>query len=76
MRLPRYVDFLGAELTEEQSRIAEYISRRIEDGELAAEDIPALMVRYGAMSPDEFYVEMNERMALAEFAVEDLGVQP
>lgn len=54
--------------TEQEARfkaIEGLIRQRIEDGNVDAEDIPVLMVRYGMNDPQAFEVEMLERMAEA-----------
>lgn len=54
-----------------EDEIAEFMRRRIEDGELAAEDIPVRLARFGLMDPQQFRAEMAERIALrAEEAAE------
>ncbi len=54
-------DWDDATLSEDE--IADFMCRRIENGELAAEDIPVRLVRYGLMQPLAFVEEMRERMA-------------
>jgi hypothetical protein len=49
-------------LTEEE--LADFMLQRIESGDLALEDIPARLARYGLMAPEDFVAEMLERMAL------------
>ena len=51
----------AAALSEDE--IADFLCRRIENGELAAEDIPVRLARYGLMQPLAFVEEMRERMA-------------
>lgn len=48
-----------------QAEIAAFMQQRIEDGDLAAEDIPARLARYGLMDPEAFAAEMRERMEMA-----------
>ncbi|HDR8947395.1 TPA: hypothetical protein QDA71_004427 [Burkholderia vietnamiensis] len=45
-----------------EAEIADFMRLRIEDGNLAAEDIPTRLARYGLMAPDDFVSEMRERM--------------
>jgi hypothetical protein len=40
--------------------------QRIETGDLALEDIPVRLARYGLMEPNAFVDEMRERMELAQ----------
>lgn len=49
-----------AELDEDE--IADFMLQRIEDGNLALEDIPVRLARYGLMNPEQFCAEMQERM--------------
>lgn len=48
-----------------EDEIADFLRQRIEDGNLAAEDIPVRLARYGLMAPDAFAAEMRERMEMA-----------
>lgn len=48
-----------------EDEIADFLRQRIEDGTLAAEDIPVRLARYGLMAPDAFVAEMRERMEMA-----------
>ena len=45
-----------------EHEIADFLRQRIEDGNLAAENIPVRLARYGLMAPDAFVAEMRERM--------------
>lgn len=47
-----------------ESTIADWIARRIEDGELDLSDIPLLMARYALRNPSEMRTELAERMGL------------
>lgn len=51
----------AAALSEDE--ITGFMRRRIENGELAVEDIPVRIARYGLMQPLAFAEEMRERMA-------------
>ena len=44
--------------------LVEFMRQRIENGDLALEDIVIRLVDYGLMSPTDFVAEMAERMAL------------
>ncbi|MDR1934509.1 MAG: hypothetical protein LBS49_02805 [Candidatus Accumulibacter sp.] len=48
-----------------ESAIAAFLRQGIEDGQLAAEDIPTRLARYGLTDPGAFVAEMRERMDLA-----------
>jgi hypothetical protein len=52
---------LDVELLSEDE-LAAFMRRRLENGELAAEDIPLRLARYGLMQPQTFVEEMRERM--------------
>lgn len=47
-------------------KIEALMRSRIEDGALAAEDLPSRLTRYGLMDPADFVAEMKERMELAK----------
>lgn len=53
---------LPAELAEDE--LADFMAQRIESGNLALEDIPMRLARYGLMEPGQFVAEMRERMGL------------
>lgn len=62
------VDEYAAEVVEQpeplsEDSLARWMTRRIEDGELALEDIPVRLARYGLMEAPAFVAEMRERMA-------------
>ena len=40
--------------------------QRIENGDLALEDLPVRLAQYGLMEPNAFVDEMRERMVLAK----------
>ena len=50
----------------DEDEIADFMLRRIENGDLLVEDIPSRLARYGIMDSVAFRSEMQERMALAE----------
>ncbi|NEX60120.1 hypothetical protein G3574_03425 [Noviherbaspirillum sp. 17J57-3] len=52
----------GKEITE--GDVADYMLKRIESGDLALEDIPVRLARYGLMESRVFIAEMSERMAM------------
>jgi hypothetical protein len=45
-----------------EQTIARLMAHRIETGELAPDDIPVRLARYGLMNPNAFVAEMRERM--------------
>lgn len=47
-----------------EDEIADWLSRRIEDGDLKLEDIPRLMARYALANPDDMRAEIAERMEM------------
>ncbi|MBU0501441.1 MAG: hypothetical protein KJ558_10120 [Gammaproteobacteria bacterium] len=49
-----------------ETEVAAFQAWRLENGDLDPEDIPVRLARYGLMSPAEFAVEMQERMAKEE----------
>ncbi len=49
-----------------EDALANFMLQRIENGDLALEDIPVRLARYGLMEPGAFVDEMRERMELAE----------
>ena len=51
-------------LSEEE--LADFMLQRIENGDLALEDIPVRLARYGLMEPNAFVDEMRERMEMAK----------
>ncbi len=51
-----------------EAEIADFLRRRIEDGNLNAEDIPLRLARYGLMGPEAFAAEMRERMDMDDEA--------
>ena len=46
----------------DEDELADFMLERIEDGQLAVEDIPVRLARYGLMEPADFVTEMRERM--------------
>lgn len=48
----------------DEDEIADWLSRRIEDGDLKLEDIPRLMARYALAKPDDMRMEFAERMEM------------
>lgn len=54
------VDVLPAPLSEEE--VAAFMQRRIENGDLLAEDVATRLARYGLMERSAFITEMAERM--------------
>jgi hypothetical protein len=48
-----------------EAEIAEFMRQRIENGDIAGEDIAVRLARYGLMQPDDFIAEMCERMELS-----------
>jgi hypothetical protein len=62
------VDEYSAEVVEQpeplsEDSLANWMTRRIEAGELALEEIPVRLARYGLMEAPAFVAEMRERMA-------------
>lgn len=58
-----------------EDEIAELLANRIESGDIALEDLPKRLARYGLMQPQQFDAEMRERLGMLK--VEDgmaLGV--
>lgn len=51
-----------------EDELASFMLQRIENGDLALEDIPVRLARYGLMEPNAFVDEMRERMELAKEA--------
>lgn len=49
-----------------EDAVARLMSHRIENGDLALEDIPARMAKFGLMEPHQFAAEMQERIEMAE----------
>ena len=49
-----------------EDAIAEFMRQRIESGDLALEDIPNRLASYGLMEPQEFVIEVQERMKSAQ----------
>lgn len=49
-----------------EEAIARLMSHRIENGDLALEDIPNRLAKFGLMEPHNFVAEMRERIELAE----------
>lgn len=49
-----------------EDELANFMSQRIENGDLDLEDIPVRLARYGLMEPNAFIDEMLERMAQAK----------
>ncbi len=49
-----------------EAELANFMLQRIENGDLALEDIPVRLARYGLMEPNTFVDEMRERMELAQ----------
>ena len=47
-----------------EDELAGFMQQRIESGELALEDIPVRLARFGLMEPDAFVSEMRERMKM------------
>lgn len=54
----------SAELDLGEDDIAGWVSRQIEDGHMALEDIPQLMARYALADPAQMMVEIAERMEM------------
>lgn len=54
------VEPLAVSLDEEQ--VADWITRRVEDGELTLEDLPSRMARYALQDPGQMRNEIAERM--------------
>lgn len=50
----------------DEDDVADYLDRRIADGNLALEDIPSRLARYGLMERPAFIGEMRERMGAEE----------
>lgn len=46
----------------DEDAVAEYLTQRVEDGDLNPEDLIVQAVRYGLQEPAQFAAEMNERM--------------
>ncbi|HHE8522170.1 hypothetical protein [Pseudomonas aeruginosa] len=59
-----------------EAEIAAFMQQRIEDGNLAAEDIPVRLARYGLMAPEAFADEMRERMGMDDDAPLDQASIP
>ena len=51
-----------------EDELADFMLQRIENGNLAPEDLPVRLARYGLMEPSAFVDEMRERMELAKDA--------
>ncbi len=51
-------------LTEEE--LTEFMSQRLDNGWISAEDVPVRLARYGLMDPNAFVDEMRERMEQAQ----------
>lgn len=62
-------DASAAPLTENE--LAGFMLERIENGQIAVEDIPLRLARYGLMDPAEFIAEMRERMENARIDSND-----
>ncbi|MBR8092792.1 hypothetical protein K6W98_13265 [Burkholderia cepacia] len=45
-----------------EDEIRDFLTDRIERGDMALEDVTKMMARYGLMDPKAFQVEMRERM--------------
>lgn len=45
-----------------EDEIAQYMLNRIENGNLALEEIPVRLARYGTMEPNDFFKDMRERI--------------
>ena len=45
-----------------EDELADFMLKRIENGQLELEDIPVRLARYGLMEPQQFMDEMRERM--------------
>lgn len=50
----------------EEEAVARLMSHRIENGDLALEDIPNRLAKFGLMEPHTFVAEMRERIDMAE----------
>lgn len=50
----------------EEDAIARLMSHRIENSDLALEDIPNRLAKFGLMEPHTFVAEMRERIDMAE----------
>lgn len=64
------VDQYSMEVTEfpdvDEDEIADFMLQRIESGDLALEDIPVRLARYGLMPSDDFANEMRERIDMSK----------
>jgi len=49
-----------------EEAIARLMAHRIENGDLALEDIPTRLAKFGLMEPHNFVDEMRERIEMAE----------
>ncbi len=49
-----------------RTRVASFMLQRAENGDLALDDIPVRLARYGLMEPNAFVAEMRERMKLSK----------
>jgi hypothetical protein len=49
-----------------EETLTRFMSQRIENGDLALEDIPNRLARYGLLEPHKFVDEMRERIEMAE----------
>lgn len=49
-----------------EETLTRFMSQRIENGDLALEDIPNRLARYGLLEPHKFVGEMRERIEMAE----------
>lgn len=45
-----------------EDEIAKFMLNRIENGDLALEDIPVRLARYGTMEPNDFFNDIRERI--------------
>lgn len=54
----------GQNIVVDAMKIQTYLRRQIEDGHIAAEDIPERLTTYGLMNPQDFADEMAERIEL------------
>lgn len=61
----RILDVTGGIRPPSEGVIGNWLSSQIEDGNMALEDIPQRMERYGLMDPQDFLAEMQERMGPA-----------
>ncbi|MCW5230952.1 hypothetical protein D8B34_23650 [Verminephrobacter eiseniae] len=49
-----------------EDALTDFLRQRVENGDLALDDLPLRLARYGLMEPAAFVDEMRERMASAQ----------